>query len=117
MIYSTFVQISCLGDLFLCVDNSPPSLPDICTGRDGNSPTLENHKFVCYPKALYYDWRAGRQRPSCTAIVFCAGVAISAGLYAGVVVIEQALGVGEEQYLTWLDFLYFLSYVKVCVFV
>lgn len=68
---------------------------------------------VTLAQALYYDWRAGKQRPSWTATAVCCCVIACAAVYAGIVATEQAAGVGEKEGLTWLDFLYFLSYVKV----
>lgn len=72
-------------------------------------------------KAIYYDWRDRKQRPSFAATIICVAVVVCAALYALAVGIEHLAwtvsGNNESQdeigILNWLDFLYFLSYVKV----
>lgn len=67
---------------------------------------------------MYYDWQGRRQRPSFSGVVTCIVVLVCALAYSLAVVIGQlAFGTSggdkEVAVLNWLDFLYFLSYVKV----
>lgn len=67
-------------------------------------------------KVVYYDWRGRKQRPSFAAVVTCSVILVCASAYALAVGIE-ALARGDASdegfgVLNWLDFLYFLSYVK-----
>lgn len=69
---------------------------------------------------MYYDWRGRKQRPSFSAVVTCGVIIVCALVYALTVVIGQAVwgtaggdpSEREVRVLNWLDFLYFLSYVK-----
>lgn len=82
---------------------------------------------------MYYDWRGRKQRPSRSALAVCSVIVVCAAIYALSVWIGQLVwgmshkgeedggvgsGVGPSEgygMLNWLDFLYFLSYVKVSV--
>ncbi|CAM9111846.1 unnamed protein product [Ascophyllum nodosum] len=79
--------------------------------------------IVTIGQVVYYDWRARRQRPSSAAVITCVVIILICVVYALAVEIAQAArgqGVwdvsGDEMaVLNWLDFLYFLSYVKASV--
>ena len=86
---------------------------------------------------VYYDWRGRKQRPSRSAVAVCGVIVVCAAIYALSVFIGQVvwdmshkgedgggagggagIGVGPAEgygMLNWLDFLYFLSYVKASV--
>ncbi|CAM9382867.1 unnamed protein product [Discosporangium mesarthrocarpum] len=72
---------------------------------------------VTLMQVVYYDWQSRRNRPSWMCVI---GVLVTLGVmgaYALAVWVELASGAGggEEHtgFLTWLDYLYFLSYIKV----
>eukprot|EP00903_Cladosiphon_okamuranus_P006785 g6613.t1 len=87
--------------------------------------------FLTLAQVMYYDWRGRKQRPSRSALAVCSVIVVGSAFYALSVWIGQLVwdmshkgegrggaGIGVAQsegysMLNWLDFLYFLSYVKV----
>lgn len=82
---------------------------------------------------VYYDWGGRKQRPSRSAVAVCGVIVVCAAIYALSVWVGQVVwdmshkgeaggggggegggGTPSEGYgmMNWLDFLYFLSYVK-----
>ncbi|CAM9109643.1 unnamed protein product [Ectocarpus sp. 4 AP-2014] len=71
--------------------------------------------FFTLAQVVYYDWRDRKQRPSSAAVAVCGVILASSSAYAMSVWAGQTTrGYGSDRgLLNWLDFLYFLSYVKV----
>ncbi|CAM9311806.1 unnamed protein product, partial [Hapterophycus canaliculatus] len=73
--------------------------------------------FVTLAQVVYYDWRGRKQRPSFAAVVVCS-VILACSLAYAVAVWRESTSLGDGGrggggLLNWLDFLYFLSYIKV----
>lgn len=106
-----------------------PGIHDPCScSLRAHHPLLSDRAVLCdpspfpsLPQAVYYDWFDSRQRPSRTCVLACGVVIGCATLYAFVVVVVVTLRPGDDgegiAFLNWLDFLYFLSYIKVSVWV
>ncbi|CBJ29077.1 conserved unknown protein [Ectocarpus siliculosus] len=71
--------------------------------------------FFTLAQVVYYDWRDRKQRPSSAAVAVCGVILASSSAYAlSVWAGRTTRGNGSDRgLLNWLDFLYFLSYVKV----
>ncbi|CAN0453740.1 unnamed protein product [Ectocarpus sp. 12 AP-2014] len=71
--------------------------------------------FFTLAQVVYYDWRDRKQRPSSAAVAVCGVILASSSAYAVSVWARQATRShgSDRGLLNWLDFLYFLSYVKV----
>ena len=110
-----------------CVDNPSRRRKQLTvarlTGSRGGARESQSQSRRRVLQVVYYDWRARRQRPSSAAVITCVVIILICVVYALAVEIAQAArgqGVwdvsGDEMaVLNWLDFLYFLSYVKASV--